>query len=114
MILHILKTTTTMKLPCVRLDFTTLIIGWVRISPLVDVVTLGCSISTATVSCFPAKCLKVKCPAAKEMSHFHNQQEVLGPPEIKQSVMCLFVGYWGVDQTAFNKSTVGMPVWLSS
>lgn len=62
---------------------------WVQTSPLVDVVTLDCSISMALVSCFPAKNLKVKNPAAKEMSHFHNQQEVLSPQEIKQSVIFL-------------------------
>lgn len=83
-----------MKLPSVShsLDFTTFISGWVKTSPLVDVVTLGCSISTALVSCFPAKNLKVKNPAAKERSHFHNQQEVLSPQEIKPSVIFL----WGI------------------
>lgn len=61
-----------MKLPSVshNLDFTTYISGWVRTSSSVDVVTLGCSISMALVSCFPAKSLNVKYLAAKEMPHF--------------------------------------------
>lgn len=84
-----------MKLPFVshNLDLTTFISDWVRTSPSVDVVTLGCPISTAPVGCFPAKSLKVKYPAAKEMSHLHNQQEVLGLQEIKRSVICLL---WGI------------------
>lgn len=98
-----------MKLPSVShsLDFTTFISGWVKTSPLVDVVTLGCSISTALVSCFPAKNLKVKNPAAKERSHFHNQQEVLSPQEIKPSVIFLWgIFFFLVDHIAFNKKTV--------
>lgn len=98
-----------MKLSSVshNLDFTTNISGWVRTSSSVDVVTLGCSTSMAPVSCFPAKSLKVNYPAAKEMLHFYNQQEVLSPQEIKQSLICLSVGFcFFAEHVAFNKKTV--------